>query len=203
MYPLVLSATPGKWRLFAARKEDPAFQQFCQRVWDRDAYTCQYCGFQAKQFQEVVNLDGNYQNNKLPNMITACCFCTQCQFLEVVSKTDYGGGALIYLPELSQPDLNGLCHVLFCAIANATNYNNDAQAVYRSFKVRSKIVEEKLGEGMSNPALLGQVLIDAQLQNTQAFSQELLKDLRLLPSRTQFSAQIEAWASAALTEMAS
>ena len=202
MHSLVLSASAGTWRLFAARKADPAFQQYCQRVWERDSYTCQFCGFQAKQFQEVINLDGNYQNNKFPNMVTSCCFCTQCLFLEIVGKTDYGGGTLIYLSELAQPDLNGLCHVLFCAIANATNYHTDAQAIYRSFKARAKTVEEQLGEGMSNPALLGQVLIDAQLKNKTAFSQELLKDLRLLPSRSKFSAQIETWANAALNEMA-
>lgn len=201
MHSIALTTSTGNWRLFAARKTDAGFQGFCDRVWERDAYTCQFCGFQAKQYQEIVNLDGDYRNNKISNMVTACVFCTQCFFLESVGKNDYGGGNLIYFPELSQTDLNGLCHVLFCAIANATNYHSDAQSVYRSLKLRTKIVEEKLGEGMSNPSLVGQMLIDAQIKDRKKLSEDLLKDLRLLPSRTKFNKQIETWAQAALEEM--
>ena len=196
-----LSVTPGAWRMFAARKVDSAFLKFCERVYQRDNYTCQFCGFQARQYQEVVNLDHDYRNNKLSNLITACCFCTQCFFLEAVGKNDYGGGVLIYLPELQQAELNGLCHVLFCAIANATNYRADAQTIYRSLKLRTQLVEEKLGEGLSNPASLGQIFMETDTENQTKMS-DILKNLRLLPSRSKFSQQIDDWAAAALKEMA-
>ena len=141
--------------MFAIRKADPAFLDFGKKILERDEYTCQFCGFQAKQYQEIVNLDNNYLNNKTTNLVTACCFCTQGFFLEAVGKNEYGGGALIYLPEISQNELNSFCHVLFCAIANATNYRTDAQNVYRTLKLRAKIVEQELGEGLQNPTLLG------------------------------------------------
>jgi len=193
---LTLSATSGAWRLFAARKADPAFLAFSKRVHERDNNTCQFCGFQAQLYQEVVNLDQDYRNNKLDNLVTACCFCAQCFFLEAVGKNDYGGGTLIYMPEISQVELNGLCHVLFCAIANATNYRTDAQAIYRSFKLRAQLVDEQLGEGMSNPSTFGQLLVE-----TGANAETVLQNLRLLPSRTKFSQQIEEWAQAALQEL--
>lgn len=200
MRPLTLSVIPGAWRLFVARKADKSFAKFSQKIFERDNHTCQFCGFQAKQYQEIVNIDQNYRNNKLSNMITACCFCTQCFFLEAVGKGDYGGGNLIYLPEISQPDLNGLCHVLFCAIANATHYRSDSQNIYRTLKLRSKIVDEKLGEGISNPSLVGQVLLNnadpEQLKNLT-----WLEPLRLLPARARFNTQIETWAAAALEEL--
>lgn len=195
---LTLSVKPGTWRLFAARKADPAFLKFSERVFERDNYTCQFCGFQARIYQEIINLDQDFRNNKLSNLVTACCFCTQCFFLEAVGKNDYGGGTIIFLPEISQVELNGLCHVLFCAIANATNYRADAQTIYRSLKLRAQPVEEQLGEGMSNPATLGQLLIET---GTQAES--FLQNLRLLPSRTKFAQQIEDWAQAALQELKS
>lgn len=197
---LTLSITPGAWRLFAARKADPAFLKFSEQVFKRDNNMCQFCGFQARTYQEVVNLDHNFRYNKIENLVTACCFCTQCFFLEAVGKNDYGGGTLIYLPEINQAELNGLAHVLFCAIANATDYRADAQTVYRSLKLRSQMVEEQLGDGMSNPATLGQVLIETR-EKKASTQDTLLKDLRLLPSRSKFSQQIEEWASAALKEL--
>lgn len=203
LHGLTLSAIPGAWRLFAARKADPAFLDFCQQVWKRDNYVCQFCGFQARIYQEVVNLDGNYNQTKLSNTATSCCFCTQCFFLEAVGQSNYGGGTLIYLPEIDQASLNGLCHVLFCAIANATAYRADAQEIYRTLKARSQIVEEELGEGMSNPGLIGQLLIDASAEDYATVQNKILVHLRLLPSRTKFSEQIEAWAAAALEELSS
>jgi intracellular multiplication protein IcmJ len=200
-HDLSLLARPGNWRLFAARKADPAFLKFSERVFLRDNYTCQFCGFQAQQYQEVINLDRNFYNTKLSNMATSCCFCTQCFFIEAVGRSDYGGGRLIYLPEISQADLNGLCHVLFCAIANASSYRNDAQNIYRNLKFRSQLIEQELGEGMSSPRMLGQILIESNLKVIKKVDQQIFTHLRLLPSRTKFTEQIEAWANAALDEL--
>lgn len=201
MRPLTLCSIPAAWRLFIARRSDENFAKFAKRVLERDAYTCQFCGFQARRFQEVINLDRNYQNNKLSNMGTACCFCTQCFFLEAIGKGDYGGGTLIYLPEITQAELNGLCHVLFCAIANATDYRMDAQNIYRTIKMRSKIVEQKLGEGMSSPSLVGQALLQASADLKTSPIPPWLSVVRLLPTRANFSQQIEAWAEDALEEL--
>ena len=201
MHTLDLCSVPAAWRLFSARKLDPQFIKFSTHIFERDAYKCQFCGFQARQFQEIINLDKNYQNNKLSNLVTACCFCAQCFFLESIGKGDYGGGTLIYLPEISQSELNGLCHVLFCAIANATDYRVEAQNIYRTLKMRSKIVEQNLGEGMSNPSFVGQALIQASPDLKKCPSPPWLLQLRLLPARSKFIKQIEVWAAAALEEL--
>ena len=69
---LQLAANLSGWRLFVRRKEDKAFLPVAKRVFERDQYTCQYCGFLAQEYQEIANVDGNYTNNKLSNMITTC-----------------------------------------------------------------------------------------------------------------------------------
>ena len=194
---LKLRASPGDWRLQSARKMDERFKTFEQRVFQRDQYTCRFCGFQARLHQDVVNLDGNYANNKLVNLVTACCFCSQCYFIESVGVGGYGGGSLIYLPEIPQEELNSLCHVLFCAITNDTGYKNSAQTIYRSLKFRSQAVEDKFGEGTSDPAIFGHLLIDSG-QSTAEHSEKIMKDIRLLPSRAKFRQQIEGWAANAL-----
>jgi intracellular multiplication protein IcmJ len=201
VHTLKLNANVEGWRVFTARKADPAFQAFSKKVLRRDNYTCRFCGFQARDYQEIVNFDQNYHNNKLSNLVTACCFCAQCFFLESVGIGGYGGGTLICLPEISQAQLNSFCHVLFCAIANDTEYKNTAQNVYRSFKLRSQLVDEQLGEGTSNPAVLGQLLLESDAKQ-QIDTDLILKDLRLLPSRAGFKTQIERWAATALHELA-
>ena len=198
---LKLIATPDAWRLYSARKVDQRFTAFKERVLQRDRYTCRFCGFQAKIHQDVVNLDGHYTNNKLDNLVTACCFCAQCFFMESVGVGGYGGGTLIYLPELSQSELNSLCHVVFCAITNDTGYKSSAQTIYRRFKFRSQAVEEKFGEGTSDPAIFGHLLIDTGHVSDE-FSNNMLKDVRLLPSMAKFRKQIEGWAASALEEIA-
>lgn len=197
---LKLIATPGSWRLYSARKVDERFKTFEQKVFQRDKYVCQFCGFQARLFQDIVNLDSNYTNNRLSNLVTSCVFCSQCFFIESVGVGGYGGGTLIYLPELTQPELNSLCHVLFCAITNDTGYKSSAQNIYRSFKFRSQIVEEKFGEGTSDPALFGQLIIDAGVTSDDV-RDKLFKNIRLLPSRAKFRKQIERWAASALQEI--
>ena len=197
---LKLMASPGAWRLYSARKIDPRFKSFEKKVFQRDHYTCQFCGFQARLYQDIVNLDGNYSRNQFENLATACCFCAQCFFIESVGVGGYGGGTLVYLPELSQAELNSLCHVLFCAITNDTGYKNSAQTIYRSFKFRSQVVEEKFGEGTSDPSILGHLLIDSGPVSMEN-SEKIFRNIRLLPSRAKFRKQIELWAASALEEI--
>jgi intracellular multiplication protein IcmJ len=200
MRDLELAANLSGWRLFTRRKEDKAFLPVAKRIFERDAYTCQYCGFQAKEYQEVVNADGNYLNNKSGNMITACCFCSQCLFLQAVGFDEMGGGQLIYLPEMSQGDLNSFCHVLFCAMGNSTGYQDSATSIYRSLKFRSQLIENKFGSGTSNPANMGQIIIEYQARASTKAT-DILKEVRLLPSNTKFRVQLDAWAAAALKEL--
>lgn len=202
MHELVLAVNLTGWRNFVRRKMDKASQSLLKSILVRDAYTCQYCGFQAQEFQDVVNLDGNYANNKPQNLITACCFCSQCLFLQAVGIDDLGGGQLIYLPEMSQADLNSFCHVLFCAIDNNSGYQDTAQAVYRSYKFRSQVIENKIGTGTSNPAVFGQMMIEYQREHPKK-KFELLKDIRLLPSQAKFRMQLDVWAASAAKEAAS
>lgn len=199
MPKIKLRAVPGAFQLYSKRKVDPAFKKFSQKVLHRDRFTCQFCGFQARDHQEIINLDHNYRNNKINNLVTSCVFCAQCHFMESIGQANEGGGTLIYLPEMSQEQLNSLCHVLFCAISNDTGYKATAQSIYRNFKFRSQVVEGEFGEGTSEPNVLGQLFIDNNVDEKKRSS--ILKPVRVLPSRVKFSKQIEHWAKSALNEM--
>lgn len=201
LYNIQLSATDSSWRLFMIRKADSAFLTFQRKVHERDHYTCQYCGYCAKQHLEVLNLDGNYRNNRLKNLATACGFCAQCFFLEAIGKGEFGGGTLIYLPEMTQGALNALCHVLFTSIVSGGSQAVEARNIYRSFRLRSQMVEKQLGEGLSNPALFGQLLVDAKMENIDSLNKALTPQLRLLPDIARFALPVEVWAQDGLNEL--
>jgi len=194
-----LTATANNWRLFMLRRADPAFLAFQMKIHARDRYTCQFCGLQAKENLETINLNGNYLENKKDNLTTACGLCAQCFFLEAVGKSDFGGGVLIYLPEMTQQELNALCHVIFAAMVYRLENATIAKNIYRSLKLRAQLIEEKVGEGLSNPANFGQMLIDAATEHKKPAIQETIsKAFRLLPNMARFSMEIVTWASAGL-----
>jgi len=201
MSELKLAANLTGWRLYIRRRSDKAFEPLAKKIYERDHYTCQYCGFQAHEYQEIVNLDGNYLNNKSDNMVTACCFCTQVLFVQAVGLDEMGGGQVIYLPEINQADLNSFCHVLFVAMGNTTGFQEGAQTIYRSLRFRSQIIENKFGQGTSNPAVFGQLLIEYHDGQPKESLERVTQDVRLLPSYTKFKTQLDAWAQAALKEL--
>lgn len=53
---------------------------------------------------------------------------------------------------------------------------------------------------MSDPSLMGQLIIDLELEKEQHTVDALFKDMRLLPSRAKFRKQIEHWAAAAISD---
>ena len=196
-----LNVSLYNYSMFVSRKSDPAFRKLAKQVFERDHYSCQYCGFQAREYQEIVNFDQNYNNNKPVNLLTACCFCTQCFFLESVGEGGYGGGTLIHCPEMAQTELNSLCHVLFCAMINETTYKESAQSIYRTFRMRSQTIEKQLGDGTCNPAAFGQLYLDYESNNDSKDGRKMLTHFRLLPSRSRFTKQIQRWAQSAVAEM--
>ena len=201
MNDIKLAATQGSWRLFMTRKADDGFKQFANKVHLRDKYECQFCGFSSSQRLDVINLDGNYRNNKISNLVTSCPLCAQCHFLDSVGQGDFGGGTLIYLPEITQAQLNATCHIIFSSIASGGHYSQNAKDMYRQLKMRAKIIEKKLGEGLSNPSIYGQMLIDAS-QKAHAVHKDLSNYIRLLPNLKKFAPLVNRWLNLSIDAMA-
>ena len=192
LYPITLTAQRGAWLKFDSRRRNKKFVALKKRVLARDQNTCRYCGFVCNEFQEIVNKDKDYDNNKFDNLVTSCSFCTQCFFLDVVGTAENMGGVIIHLPEISQADLNNFCRVLFCSMDKESAYKGKLLAVYMSFKDRSKEVINCFGPESSDPKVFGQGLIDSYLTPDQ-LQHEVLQHLRLLPARHAFKKQIEYW----------
>ena len=192
LLPIALAAYKNNWQRFAARMRNKRFLALQTRIFKRDDYTCRYCGFWSEKYQVVVNHDHNYNNNKTSNLVTACVFCAQCFFLDCVGKNDKMGGYIIYLPEISQADLNHFCRALFTSIQREAPYKGRLQTAYLSLKDRVKEVEEIFGPESSIPHIFGQSLIDSDLTKEQ-LENKVLKQLRLLPEKKFFKSKIDHW----------
>lgn len=201
MYNLKLEINLHGWKVFTKRAMDDRFAKFAQKIHLRDNYICQFCGFQAKKFQNIVNVDGNYLNNKDSNLITACCFCSQCLFLQSAGIDDLSGGQLIYLPEFNQADLNSFVHVVFIFMGNKSSSQELAHNVYRNLRFRSQVIENKFGAGSSDPILMSQMILEYQEKDSNFSCDQLMKDLRLLPNYKKFTTQLAAWSQLAAEEL--
>jgi len=193
LLPITLTAKRGNWQRFMSRKANKAFLAVRDKVWNRDNSSCRYCGFQSDQYQEVVNIDQNYENNNLVNLATACSFCTLCFFIDSIGLDGRSGATLVYLPEISQADLNHFCRTLFCSmLRDDAPYKGKLQAAYLSLLDRGKLLEEVFGPNSQNPAVFGQVLIDTNLTDVQ-LKHLILSELKLLPTRKFYKSQAEFW----------
>jgi intracellular multiplication protein IcmJ len=194
LLPLGLRAERGNWQRFMNRKANKAFAVVRDKVFARDNFTCRYCGFQIKEFQEVLNIDQNYDNNQLDNLVTACHFCAQCFFLDSVGLDGKSGGTIIYLPEISQADLNHFSRTLFCSMLRDSPYKGKLQAAYLSLMDRAKPVEEVFGPHTQNPIIFGQTIIDTGLTAAQ-LKHPIFSELKLLPTRKYYKTETEYWKS--------
>lgn len=199
---LKITANDSNWRLFSLRKSDPRFKSTQDKLLRRDNHTCHYCQFSSKIGLDIVNLDGNYRNNHADNLVAACPLCVQCLFLESIDQAESGGGTLIYLPELSQAQLNALCHVIFATLTMGGEGAQSATSLYRSLRLNNQFVEKELGEGMSNPALLGRLMVDAAQSDREHIIKLLETKVRLLPNVMKFQSLLRQWLLESVHELA-
>lgn len=83
------------------------------KILDRDDNTCQFCGFQAEKFQNTVYTGPSTSSLKDEHYHTACSFCHQCFHIEKIPYMQ--SGALIWLPEITQGELNHICRAIYIA----------------------------------------------------------------------------------------
>lgn len=187
MYPLTIQINPEGWPLFQRRRRNKKFHAVRDKVLARDDHRCQFCSFQADKFQQVINVDGNYRNNKSSNLVTACVLCAHCHF---IGSANFGN--IIYLPEYTQAELNQVSRVLFCAMRDDCLYQETARTLYRSFRNRTQEVEKLFGEKASDSMVFGQSLTDINLPDREQ-QDRVFSSLCLLPFRTPLAKPIEYW----------
>lgn len=148
-----------------------------QKIFERDAYTCQCCGFKSAKYQDIHFLNGLATDLRSENMITACIFCHQCFNLDKVSEMR--SGVLIWLPEIEQTDLHHIARAVYVArisqgpIADAARRTLDI-LMHRREEMRNRL-------GTDDPFILSTVLKDYISQKNYEVREKKLEGVRLFP----------------------
>ena len=185
---LMLSGELNNWEKFKARKRNPKFLALKAKILTRDKNTCRFCGYKGHTL-EVINYDNNYNNNHPRNLLTACVFCARCTLLDSY-KLDYeGGDRIIYLPELSQTEVNQLCRILFYEaskdLSSEGAYN--AKTILAKLLDRAVWLDNKAKCQLSHPGLFLYYLHDVN-KNI-----DLVNKLRWLPDMNEYKSAIKLW----------
>jgi intracellular multiplication protein IcmJ len=202
LLPITLTAKRGNWPRFRARRNNQSYLKLEEKILARDEYTCRFCGFTSDKYQVVVNINSDYNagQSKPDNLATACSFCAQCLFLDGIGQGNNWGGSIIYLPEISQADLNHFCRVLFSSMLRDAPYKGKLQTAYLSLKDRENAVNDIFGPKSSDPYTFGQALIDSNLNDDQ-LQHPVMTHLRLLPERKNFTQEVNYWKSTVFDQL--
>jgi len=172
---LKLAGEVNSWEYFTRRKDSPKYISVKLVVGDKHDHRCKFCGFQGEGL-EIVNLDQDYRNNDINNLVPACEFCTRPQLLDFYGMDYEGDDRMIYLPDIRQDQLSLLYRTLIYSMSKGGDDAYNAQMIYAQLKDQASFLDEKIGSELSHPA---QFLY--YLKSKKADS-EFISKIRWLPS---------------------
>lgn len=177
------------------RRDDPvaehsnkAFSSVRKNVLKRDNHTCQFCGFRSQKWQEVHHIDDNHSNNDPSNLITICPLCHLAHHIGLAGLQERG--ILIYLPEMSQAELNTVVRTLWIGErGDDPEITKQCKETLAKLYEKSKIAEDKMTK---DPNMLGELLLSLSDQEYEKRA-ERMDGFLLLPLAEGFSGQLDYW----------
>lgn len=169
--------------------EDKRMIEVRSKILARDNHTCHYCGFRSEKYQEIHHINHNHSDFNEDNLTTICPLCHQSFHLSTCSQTK--GGIIIWLPEISQVDLNNLCRFIFMAQkCKQDKWNGISRKMFSNLQSRMNFVTNELGAEAHEPIVLAQALLKIP---EEKFDPVILSSLRLLPFASRFELELDYW----------
>jgi intracellular multiplication protein IcmJ len=197
MKNIILSVKRKDFRgdsLFPVDNKD-VFESMRPTVLSRDKFTCQYCEFYSKKYQEIHHLDDDHNNNDIDNLVTTCSICHMCHhigFAGVKSK-----GVLIYInPDnelnITQAKINNIVRALWVYQSSTENKIAAMQALDYLKRFEKLRISADKHLGSCDPIVLGNFLKDL---NEEKYNKrdEILKGVFFLPFKEGFQEQYTYW----------
>jgi len=149
-----------------------------EKTLSRDSFACRCCGFESSKYQRVLPITDIDPDAKSGEFVTVCTFC------EMVAALDRAGlaasGFLIWLPELSQAELNNVVRALY--VARDGDDEKLVKAATRTLEVlTSRRAESKKRLGTDDPLILATALFEQLDDKAYAARVAKLEGIRFLP----------------------
>ncbi len=169
-----------RMRLAKVAGSDP-YIHLKQTVQERDQHCCALCSFQARKYQEIAPKQGVSITQAIKlnesDWMTVCQFCQQT--LDVSVAADMKSGVLVWLPEISQSDLNNIARAIYVARVSQGPMAEAARKVNDALLSRREAAKQRIGS--DDPALLKVVLDDYLEERHQKAVGSKLDGIRLFP----------------------
>lgn len=173
---------------------------------------CHFCDFAfgTTDSFDIHHVDGDHTNNEIENIVPICELCHAPFHLDTVSKKwPSDPGRIVFLPELTQIQLNNLLQVIFYSMAmqsaaaagekvpSIASQAFHPHTVYRRITDRAHQVEmnssgETVRKGLSDPMVCSRVLLDMD-DEEYAKRSVLLGGCRYVPGADYFIQQAGMW----------
>lgn len=148
-----------------------------EAILQRDDYTCRYCGFKSRKYQETTFIGKEGDKPVADNYATACTFCHQCFHIERIDRMQ--SGAVIWLPEIGQAALHHVCRAVYVARISQGPMADAARDAMEALLSRKEEAKSRLGT--DSPKILATVLRDFLEVSEYKARLAKLKGFRILP----------------------
>lgn len=163
-------------------------------ILERDLHQCQFCDFDAKNFQEIHHIDDNHENNSPENLVTTCVLCHMCFHIGYAGLKNRG--VLIYLEEGKsipnfQAKLNNLVRTMWMC-----TFSDDKKLVMQATDYLKRLESLRIPAsdylGTSDPIFLANYLRELE-EEDYTKRKERLSGIYLLPLREGYPNHIQYW----------
>ena len=180
-YPIVLgiarSANAQNFSKPAGLRDADLKPETRTKIFERDDYTCQCCGFKSQKYQDILFKNGVRTDSRPENLLTTCIFCHQAFNLDQVY--DMRSGVLIWLPEIDQATLHHIARAIFVARISQGPIANAARQALDILLARRDEARRRLGT--DDPYILANVMRDYLTDRYYEMRQAKLEGIRLFP----------------------
>ena len=212
---LILSASRKSWKMSSTHGtvydrnfKNSKIANNWKSVWQRDNHSCYFCNFKSMKHQEIHHLNDDHDDNSMDNLVCVCPLCHQSFHLDTVSVTN--GGKVIWLPEMSQQELNYLCRAIFIAMEeseqaqlneqDAVGFSKIARMLLSSLDERAIVLDEHFRGNSSDPSIFASALLNMS-EDAYKRRNQLLQPFKLFHTRSRFLVQTKYWKNNTFKEL--